>query len=58
MRCYFIVRVEDTDRTHNVNMHSHHCTAKNKKQAISMTRRSRPEFLGRKVTGVIKVYEY
>jgi len=57
MKNYFIVRVEDTERTHNVNMHSHHVFATSPQEAKKQMLKDRPEFKGRRITGIIKVYE-
>ncbi len=45
----FIIMVEDTGRTFNINMHTYECFALSMEEAIGKMLINRPEFIGRKI---------
>jgi hypothetical protein len=56
MNHYYIIRVEDTERTFNLNMHSYHCFAVSEAEAIGKTVIDRPEFKFRQITSINLIY--
>jgi hypothetical protein len=56
MNHYYIIRVEDTERTFNLNMHSYHCFALSEAEAIGKMFINRPEFAHRKIEDINLIY--
>ena len=55
MKNYYIIRVEDTNRTFNINMCSYHCFAVSEAEAIGKMILNRPEFKFRQIEQITKV---
>ena len=52
METFNIIRVEDTQRTFNINMYSYHCFALSEAEAIGKMIINRPEFKQRQITSI------
>ena len=51
----FIIMVEDTGRTFNINMHTYDCFALSMEEAIGKMLINRPEFIGRKIQSISSI---
>lgn len=56
MNHYYIIQVEDTERTFNINMCSYHCFALSEAEAIGKMVINRPEFKFRQITSINLIY--
>jgi len=56
MKHYYIICVEDTERTFNINMYTYQCFALSRAEAIGKMVINRPEFKFRQITDINLIY--